>query len=271
MKTILKFSLYACLAFSLMKPNILIGQNSFAYNNNDHTKVKKHPFTNDETAIQTTIAHFLTLAGQDEFKAMEKMMTRDISYKIDFSDENLALVKSDAISSIYGVPILHDTDYFTLKKENDSWEIVNTSFTSIPFNSEKNNEVTMSFAKGYAQAWCSQKPELVALFFTEDGSLTINNGKSSIGRVAIAKDAKSFMDAFPDMVVSMDSLINTSKGVEFHWTLTGTNTGPNGSVNKVKISGFELWRMDDNGLIKESKESFDVADYTKQLAEEKKK
>ena len=265
MKTILKFSLYACFAFSLMKPSMLIGQNSFAYNDNNHLKVKKHTFTKDETAIQTTIAHFLTLAGQDEFKAMEKMMTRDISYKIDFSDENLALVKSDAISSIYGVPLLHDTDYFTLKKENNSWEIVNTSFTSIPFTPDKNNDVAISFAKGYAQAWCSQKPELVALFFAEDGSLTINNGKSSIGRSAIAKDAKSFMDAFPDMVVSMDSLINTPKGVEFHWTLTGTNTGPNGTGNKVTISGFELWQMDDNGLIKKSVGSFDAENYNKQL------
>jgi hypothetical protein len=122
------------------------------------------------------------------------------------------------------------------------------------------------FAKGYAQAWCSQKPDLVASFYAEDGSLTINNGTPSVGRIAITQSAKAFMDAFPDdMIVAFDKLVKTKKGIEFHWTLTGTNTGPNGTGKKVNISGFEFWQMDDNGLIKESKGNFDEVDYMMQL------
>ena len=34
---------------------------------------------------------------------------------------------------------------------------------------------------------------------------------------------------------------------------------------KVKISGFELWQMDNNGLIKQSKGSFDAEDYNRQI------
>ena len=72
------------------------------------------------------------------------------------------------------------------------------------------------------------------------------------------------MTAFPDIIVSMDSLVTTSGGIEFHWIFTGTNTGPNGTGKKVKVSGFELWQLD-NGLIKESKGSYDVKEYERQL------
>ena len=125
-----------------------------------------------------------------------------------------------------------------------------------------------AFAKEYAQAWCSQKPENVASFYAKDGSLNINNSTPSIGRTAITQSAKSFMDAFPnDMIVTFDKLVTTPKGIEFHWTLTGTNTGPNGTGNKVNISGFELWQLDGNGLIQESKGNFDEVDYVMQLNE----
>ena len=56
-----------------------------------------------------------------------------------------------------------------------------------------------------------------------------------------------------------------ANGIEFHWTLSGTNTGTNGIGKKVKISGFELWQMDNNGLIKQSKGSFDTEDYHRQI------
>lgn len=121
------------------------------------------------------------------------------------------------------------------------------------------------FGKRYAQAWCSQKPDSVASFFSENGSLTVNNGTPAVGREAISKVAESFMVAFPDMIVSMDCLQTTSKGIEFHWTLTGTNTGPDGTGNKVQIGGFELWQLDDKGLIKQSQGSFDADEYNRQL------
>jgi predicted ester cyclase len=72
------------------------------------------------------------------------------------------------------------------------------------------------------------------------------------------------MTTFPDIIVSMDSLVTTQKGTEFHWTFTGTNTGPNGTGKKVRIKRVELWQIE-NGLIKESKGSFDTEEYEKQV------
>jgi len=137
-------------------------------------------------------------------------------------------------------------------------------------NAETKNKSDMEnklsiFGGKYAAAWCSQKPDSVAAYFADSGSLTVNNGKPAVGRSEISKVAAGFMNAFPDMIVAMDSLIQTSNGTEFHWTLTGTNSGPGGTGNKVKISGFELWQLDNAGLIKESKGSYNAEEYDRQI------
>lgn len=121
------------------------------------------------------------------------------------------------------------------------------------------------FAKRYAKAWCSQNAESVAVFFAERGSISINNGPSAVGRAAIAKEAHAFMTTFPDMAVTFDKLEPRGDRTAFHWTLIGTNTGPGGSGNRIRISGYELWKIDHEGLIEESKGHFDAADYARQL------
>lgn len=121
------------------------------------------------------------------------------------------------------------------------------------------------FAKRYAKAWCSHNPESVAAFFAERGSISINNGPAAVGRTAIAKEAQAFMTTFPDMVVTFDKLEPQPNGTEFHWTLTGTNSGPRGTGKRVRISGYERWQFDNAGLIAESKGHFDSPEYERQL------
>jgi len=124
-----------------------------------------------------------------------------------------------------------------------------------------------TFAKRYAEAWCSQNPESVAAFFAENGSLSVNDGPPAVGRSAIAEVARGFMRDLPDMIVTMDDVTHESDGTKFHWTLTGTNTGSGGTGKKVRISGYELWKIDNDGLIAESKGHFDAADYERQLSQ----
>src|SRR5439155_17000874 len=99
------------------------------------------------------------------------------------------------------------------------------------------------FAKRYANAWCTQNPESVAAFFAERGSISITNGPPAVGRAASAKEAESFVATFPDMVVTFDKLETRGDTTAFHWTLTGTNTGPGGTGKRVRISGYELWNL----------------------------
>lgn len=75
------------------------------------------------------------------------------------------------------------------------------------------------------------------------------------------------MTAFPDMIIAMDSLITNPTGTEFHWTLTATNAGPGYTGNKVKVSGFDVWKFSEDGLIQKSIGSFDAAEYNIQLEE----
>ena len=121
------------------------------------------------------------------------------------------------------------------------------------------------FAEKYTAAWCSQNAASVASFFAENGSLKINNGAPSVGRKSIAAAAQEFMTAFPDMIVKMDGTSVDGDHAIFHWTLIGTNNGPGGTGNPVRISGFEEWTIGTDGLIAESKGHFDEADYQRQL------
>src|SRR5438067_914335 len=117
------------------------------------------------------------------------------------------------------------------------------------------------FARRYTEAWCSGDPARVAECYAPQGALSINGGPAAVGRTAIAAAAREFMEAFPDMQVSMDDLVSQNGRSEYHWTLTGTNTGRGGTGKRVRISGFEVWTLDADGRIAESRGAFDAAEY----------
>ena len=117
------------------------------------------------------------------------------------------------------------------------------------------------FAEGYAQAWCSQDSERVAAYYARNGSISVNGAPP----LPIAEVARGFMRDFPDMIVTFDRLEPLGNRTAFHWTFTGTNTGPGGTGHKVQISGYELWQFNQEGLIQESKGHFDASEYERQL------
>ena len=122
-----------------------------------------------------------------------------------------------------------------------------------------------AFATRYTAAWCSEDAASVAAFFGPGGSLTINGDTPSVGRGAITEAAQGFMSAFPDLKVHMDDLLEKQDKVIYRWTLAGTNSGPGGTGKRVRISGFEEWRIGEDGLIAESLGSFDAAEYARQV------
>jgi predicted ester cyclase len=122
-----------------------------------------------------------------------------------------------------------------------------------------------TFAESYTAAWCSMDPARVAEHYAASGSLTINDGPSAVGRLAITEAARGFYSALPDMQVFMDDLVVEVDRIEYHWTFTGTNTGPGGTGNAVRVSGYEEWTMDGDGLIARSLGHYDQAEYARQL------
>ena len=133
-----------------------------------------------------------------------------------------------------------------------------------PRGKPMNPDIT-DFATRYAAAWSSQNPTKFASFYTENGSLMVNDGPSSNGRVAIAATARSFMSAFPDMIVKLDRMDRDGDHPVFHWIWTGTNTGAGGTGKFVRMTGYEVWTMGANGLIAKSEGHYDEAEYQRQL------
>jgi hypothetical protein len=121
------------------------------------------------------------------------------------------------------------------------------------------------FATRYTAAWCSHNASNVAAFYAESGSLTINDGPPAVGRRAVEAAAQSFMNGYPDLVVKFDRLEPKGDRVLYHWTFTGTNTGPGGTGNPVRISGYEDWKIGSDGLIADSKGHYDAQDWDRQV------
>jgi len=66
------------------------------------------------------------------------------------------------------------------------------------------------------------------------------------------------MKAFPDLVVKMENFTIDDPRVVYQWTLTGTG-------KPVCISGYQEWRLTQNGLIAKSQGQLDEAAYKEQL------
>ena len=210
------------------------------------------------------------IAINDFFESVEKLERSPYceipnDYDIIITEGQLALARADCILYRWGIPQTREINHFTFIKENGNWKILNISWTKEELSKEKKKYDLEIFTRGYAQAWCSKRPNFVSSFFSEDGVLQINDGSSAKGTKAITNVAKGFMETFPDMVVSLDSLTTKSNKTRFYWTLTGTNNGTNGTGNKVKISGYEEWTLNKDGLIQESKGYFDNKEYERQL------
>lgn len=126
-------------------------------------------------------------------------------------------------------------------------------------------EQMLQFAEDYTAAWNSMDPDKMASFYAEDGTLTVNRGTPAVGRKELAETAASYMEAFPDLNLSLDSLVKTDSTYKYYWTFKGTNTGPGGTGNKVHFSGFEEWTMNDAGLVQNSVGTYNEEEYQSQL------
>lgn len=120
-------------------------------------------------------------------------------------------------------------------------------------------------AARYTAAWNSGDPGAVALFYSESGSLKVNDDAPAAGRQAITNVAQSFMTAFPDMELRMRELRVADESIQYHWRFVGTNTGPGGLGAPVDFSGYEEWKFGEDKLIVQSLGYFDNDEYLAQL------
>lgn len=143
--------------------------------------------------------------------------------------------------------------------------VLAVDLASIPGASTPSRAV-WELAMRASAAWSSQDPEGVAACYEETASLTINNGVPATGRVELAATAAGYMEAFPDLQVTIDQLHVAGDSAFWVWTLTGTNNGPGGTGNPVRVSGIEVWKIGASGLVADSTGYYDAATYERQVA-----
>lgn len=125
-------------------------------------------------------------------------------------------------------------------------------------------ERATELAREYTKAWNSNVPKNVASFYTDDARLIVN-GDTMQGKLTVINFAKSFMRNFPDMELTMDSLVADEDTYRYYWSFAGTYEGPYGNGNKVVFSAFEKWTINEEGLIETSVGIYDEASFREQL------
>ena len=78
---------------------------------------------------------------------------------------------------------------------------------------------------------------------------------------------QAFFADFPDLVLHMDDLRSGGNQAIYLWTLEGTNSGPDGTGNSVRIVGWQNWLLSDDLLIVEADGGFDATEYERQIRE----
>jgi uncharacterized protein (TIGR02246 family) len=132
-----------------------------------------------------------------------------------------------------------------------------------------NNDELTYLATRYTNAWNAHDAAASAGCYTEDGSLAINGGEPAEGRAAVQSVMQGFHDAFPDAVLTMDAIRGARDRAVFLWTYEGTNSGPGGTGNHVRFSGWEAWVLSPSGLVQRSIGTYDQDDYDRQLGIER--
>jgi hypothetical protein len=191
----------------------------------------------------------------DEFDFRSVRIEDDTAYAVYF-------LRSEIHDDVTGDRQREWLESAVLRRVDGAWRLALTHSTRIA--SPVGAKDMRSFAIRYTTAWSSQNPASVAAFFSEQGSLTINDAAPCIGRSAITEAARGFMRDFPDLAVSMDGLDEKGDRWIYRWTLTGTHAG---TGHRVQLSGTEEWTIGPDGLVAASLGRFDAADYRRQLTD----
>ena len=120
-----------------------------------------------------------------------------------------------------------------------------------------------SLAQGHCAAWTNQTPDVVAGRYAEQTTMIMNGGDPMTSRSQIGDMAAGFMADFPDLVLSLDTVLVADHHMVYAWTFEGhyKETG-----NHVRFSGWEEWDLDDNLNVIKSLGWYDGADYGHQVA-----
>ena len=128
-----------------------------------------------------------------------------------------------------------------------------------------NEDELKKFGVEYETAWRSLVPENPFSFQAKDCIVTVNDGEPMISVEERLNGIIGFLDAFPDLIITMRDILDEDRGIVFYWNLKGTNSGAGGKGNRVDIDGCEVWKLNNGNKIVELKGYFDAEEYERQV------
>lgn len=137
------------------------------------------------------------------------------------------------------------------------------SMAELQMKNLKNQVATVGDAKAYAAN------------FAADGVDVIAGMPEMKGRDAIQAGQQMFVDGFPDMKMGMSRVFQKGNVAIVEWVVTGTQSkdfmGVKASNKPVGISGVSVEWFNDDGLVKETHEYFDLGTVMAQIGGSKQK
>ncbi|QMU59544.1 MAG: hypothetical protein GKR98_15970 [Boseongicola sp.] len=124
-------------------------------------------------------------------------------------------------------------------------------------------ETARRIAQAHCAAWTSREPDAVANRYAEQTTMGMNGNDPMTSKAEIAEMAGAFMADFPDLTLSLDSVLVAGRHMIYAWTFEGHHKE---SFNPVCFSGWEEWDLDDDLKVTKSLGWYDVADYERQVA-----
>ncbi len=119
------------------------------------------------------------------------------------------------------------------------------------------------------EVYDQRKLEVIDEIFASDFTLhdpDYSGGK--IGRQGIKRIVQTFVDAFPDLQITLDDELSSAEKVVTRWTTRGTHQGelmgiaPTG--NRIEVTAVGIWRVAE-GKIKEAWLVYDAFGMMQQL------
>jgi steroid delta-isomerase-like uncharacterized protein len=122
----------------------------------------------------------------------------------------------------------------------------------------------------FEEVWNRRDEIAIARMFAPDGIAhgLSPDGQDLVGPAGLVNFHRAYLDAFRDLRIELDDLIEEDNKVAIRWHATGTHTGhglgvaPNGKT--MNVVGMSIVRMRD-GLIVEAWNTFDVLGMHQQL------
>ena len=95
--------------------------------------------------------------------------------------------------------------------------ILHSSYSTI-----MNNDELKSFGIEYEAAWRSLVPENPFSYQAKECIVTVNDGEPMITAEGRLGGIIGFMEAFPDLLITMRDIVEEDRGTVFYWNLKGT-------------------------------------------------